>query len=86
MLKNISGQNRTLRSEVSPKLLEQKALYETMAQGAIFRAYPCMKNLSVEIQTFFFILLVGTQCPKKTDLETILSLGLVIIKKNHSPK
>lgn len=49
MLTNISGLNRTRRADVSPKVIEQRALYADLAKTALFRAYPSMKNFTAEV-------------------------------------
>lgn len=49
MLKHISGQYRTRRTDVSPKVVEQKALYAEMAKKALLRAYPSMKDFTAEL-------------------------------------
>ena len=49
MLTNISGQNRTRRSELSPKVLEQRVAYAELAQNALFRGYPSMRNFTAEL-------------------------------------
>ena len=49
MLANISGQNRTRRTAVSPKVIEQRAVYADLAKNVLFRAYPSMKNFTAEI-------------------------------------
>ena len=49
MLTYVSGQYRTRRSESSPKVREQRAVYEQLARGALFRAYPAMPDLGVEL-------------------------------------
>ena len=49
MLTNISGQNRTRRAAVSPKVIEQRAVYADLAKSALFRAYPSMVNLTAEL-------------------------------------
>jgi len=49
LLKYLSGQNRTRRAGVSPKVVEQQALYASMAREALFRAYPSIKNFTAEL-------------------------------------
>ncbi|MHB9131315.1 MAG: hypothetical protein ACYDBB_09525 [Armatimonadota bacterium] len=49
MLKNFSGFNRTRRTQISPKVKEVRETYALLAQGALFRAYPSMKNFGAEI-------------------------------------
>ncbi len=49
MLTNISGQNRTRREAVSPKVIEQRAVYADLAKHSLFRAYPSMKNFTAEL-------------------------------------
>ncbi len=49
MLTNISGQNRTRRTAVSPKVVEQRGLYADIAKKALLRAYPSMKNFTAEV-------------------------------------
>lgn len=49
MLTQISGQNRTRRTALSPKVLEQRARYAELARGALFRAYPSMTDFTAEL-------------------------------------
>ena len=49
MLTHISGQYRTRRTEVSPKVLEQRAFYAELARKALLREYPSMKNFTAEV-------------------------------------
>lgn len=49
MLTNISGLNRTLRNALSPKAVEQRAVYADLARSALFRAYPSIKNFTAEL-------------------------------------
>ena len=49
MLTNLSGQNRTRRTAVSPKVIEQRAVYADLARQALFRAYPSMRQFTAEL-------------------------------------
>ena len=49
MLTNISGQNRTRRAAVSPKVTEQRAAYADLAKSALLRAYPSMEHFTAEL-------------------------------------
>jgi hypothetical protein len=49
MLVNLSGQKRTRRTAVSPKVIEQRAVYADLAKAALFRAYPSMKHFTAEL-------------------------------------
>ena len=86
MLTNVSGQNRTRRTAVSPKVLEQRAVYADLAKNAIFRAYPSMKNFTAELcvleagealELFWSILELGGPTPggwhQVHDLKVVLT-------------
>ncbi|OPZ24105.1 MAG: hypothetical protein BWZ02_02961 [Lentisphaerae bacterium ADurb.BinA184] len=49
MLTNLSGLNRTRRTAVSPKVLEQRAVYADLAKRALFRAYPSRRGFTAEL-------------------------------------
>ena len=49
MLQFVSGQQRTRRTDVSPKVTEMRAVYADLAKAALFRAYPSMKDFAAEL-------------------------------------
>ena len=49
MLTHISGAYRTRRAELSPKVLQQRALYAELARAALFREYPSTRNFAAEV-------------------------------------
>jgi hypothetical protein len=72
MLTNISGLNRTRRTEISPKVREVRERYAQLAQGALFRGYPSMTDFAAELcvldagdklELFWSILNLGGAAP-----------------------
>ena len=82
MLTHISGETRTRRREVSPKVKEVRAEYERLAQHAVLRTYPSVPNFGAEIcildcgdmlELFWSIFNLGGEAPggwhQATDLK-----------------
>lgn len=72
MLTQISGQNRTRRTEVSPKVREVREAYTRLAAGALLRGYPSMKDFAAELcvldagdklELFWSVLNLGGEAP-----------------------